>query len=283
MVPDPSKTSLGLEYFVNEGDDLWCMADADLAELGTRECEALGLISAEEVVDWTVIRMPKAYPVYDQEYGERVQVLQDYLSTFRNLQTIGRNGQHRYNNQDHSMLAGIFAARNVMGADYDVWQVNVEQEYHEEGSRQAPDVQRADTQAMGDRLTPRRAEPRPVQDLIQAAFARYDPVALGTAVGTVAAAVILFVTLVPLLRGDPGLGTTVSLLGYYFFGYEVSWRGLAVGVLEAAGGGFLFGMVLAAAINHMVARHEAALHRRIEAEGLLDILASTSTTERSSP
>jgi protoporphyrinogen oxidase len=131
MVPDARFTCLGLEYFVNEGDDLWTMGDADLIALGTQEVQTIGLASAESVVDGTVVRMPKAYPVYESGYIEALEVLKRYLARFENLQPIGRNGMHKYNNQDHSMLTAMLAVRNLFGADYDLWAVNADDEYHE--------------------------------------------------------------------------------------------------------------------------------------------------------
>jgi protoporphyrinogen oxidase len=106
MVANPAYTSLGLEYFVQEGDELWSTDDAQLIELAVNECAELGLIDREDFVDGVVIRMPKAYPVYDQSYKSNLSVVRDYLGSIENLQLIGRNGQHRYNNQDHSMLTG---------------------------------------------------------------------------------------------------------------------------------------------------------------------------------
>jgi protoporphyrinogen oxidase len=132
MVPDESQTCLGLEYFCFEGDQLWTMTDAELIELGKRELEQLGLACAAEVVDGKVVRMPKAYPVYDGGYAEALDTVRQFLATFVNLQVVGRNGMHKYNNQDHSMLTAMLAARNILGARYDLWQVNAEQEYHEE-------------------------------------------------------------------------------------------------------------------------------------------------------
>lgn len=132
MVPDPARSALGLEYFVQEGDGLWTSSDADLIALGARELAQLDLVPREKVLDGCVMRMPKAYPVYDQEYKQTIGALRDYLTRFPNLQLMGRNGQHRYNNQDHSMVTAVYAARNIGGADLDVWDVNVEEEYHEE-------------------------------------------------------------------------------------------------------------------------------------------------------
>ncbi len=132
MVADPDKTFLGLEYFVQEGDELWSTPDADLVVMAARECETLGLVAPRDVEDGAVVRMPKAYPVYDATFKAVVRSLRDYLATIENLESVGRNGQHRYNNQDHSMMTGVYAARNLLGANYDVWDVNVEEAYHEE-------------------------------------------------------------------------------------------------------------------------------------------------------
>jgi protoporphyrinogen oxidase len=133
MVPDASKTCLGMEYFCSQGDRLWEMSDAELIELASQEAINLGLgVQPGDVEDGVVIRQPKAYPVYDGEYRQHLQVLQNYLETFDNLQTVGRNGLHRYNNQDHSMLTAMLAAQNVLGGDHDVWDVNTERSYHEE-------------------------------------------------------------------------------------------------------------------------------------------------------
>jgi protoporphyrinogen oxidase len=137
MVPDPNKTCLGMEYFCSEGDALWEMPDAKLIELASREAIELKLgVQPGDVEDGVVIRQYKAYPVYDGEYRQHLQVIQEYLETFDNLQTVGRNGMHRYNNQDHSMLTGILAARNVLGETHDLWNVNTERSYHEEFTKE---------------------------------------------------------------------------------------------------------------------------------------------------
>jgi len=132
MVPDLSKTCLGMEYFCNEDDDVWNMDDGDLIKLAAKELEALNLAKASDVEDGVVIRQAKAYPVYDSEYRQHLQVLQDFLTKFENLQTIGRNGMHRYNNQDHSMLTGILAVRNLDGEKHNLWEVNTERSYYED-------------------------------------------------------------------------------------------------------------------------------------------------------
>ena len=132
MVPDPTKTCLGLEYFCFKGDDLWEMADEDLIKLGTKELAELELVNADDVIDGSVVRMPKAYPIYDSIYGEMLQIIRNFLDNLGNLYLVGRNGMHKYNNQDHSMLTAMLSVKNILGANYDVWEVNVEQEYHEE-------------------------------------------------------------------------------------------------------------------------------------------------------
>ena len=132
MVPDANKTCLGMEYFCSEGDRLWEMSEQELLQLASEEVVRLKLgVAPEDIEDGCVIRQRKAYPVYDGEYRRHLEVLQNYISSFDNLQTVGRNGMHRYNNQDHSMLTSLLAARNIVGENHDVWNVNVERSYHE--------------------------------------------------------------------------------------------------------------------------------------------------------
>jgi protoporphyrinogen oxidase len=132
MVPDPNMTCLGLEYFCFEGDGLWTMLDRELIDLGRREMAAIGLIDPSKVVDGTVVRMPKAYPVYDEGFENALGIIRTYLDSFPNLQVAGRNGMHKYNNQDHSMVTAMLAVENLLGAHHDVWAVNADDEYHEE-------------------------------------------------------------------------------------------------------------------------------------------------------
>jgi protoporphyrinogen oxidase len=132
MVSDPHRTSLGMEYFCSTGDAVWSRTDAELLELATRELQALGLAPAARVEDGCVIRQENAYPVYDGGYRANLAMIRDYLRHFENLQTIGRSGTHRYNNQDHSMLTGRLAALNVLGGQHDVWEVNSEESHIED-------------------------------------------------------------------------------------------------------------------------------------------------------
>jgi protoporphyrinogen oxidase len=134
MSPEPETTSsLGMEYFCFEGDELWETPDADLVAMAKSELALLGLVKPEDILDGKVVRVPKAYPVYADNYMQKLQVIREWITTIPNLQLAGRNGMHRYNNQDHSMLTALMAARNIMGANFDLWQMHSESEYLEEG------------------------------------------------------------------------------------------------------------------------------------------------------
>ena len=135
MVKDWKNTKwIGLEYFVNEGGDLWVMKDEELIELGIQEMETIGMIQREDVLDGCALRMPKAYPAYIGSY-EQLHVVRDFVEKIPNLFLIGRNGMHRYNNQDHSMLTAMLAVDNILENRTDksnLWDVNLEMVYHEE-------------------------------------------------------------------------------------------------------------------------------------------------------
>ena len=137
MIPEESMTCLGLEYFVTEGDELWTADDDDLIRLGVEELKTLGLLDPAHIGNGYVVRMPKAYPMYDSDYKDNVDILRGWLGeNTANVHPIGRNGMHRYNNQDHSMYTAMLTVDNIVnGTDHDVWQVNVDSEYHEEISR----------------------------------------------------------------------------------------------------------------------------------------------------
>jgi len=129
------RTCLGLEYFVFEGDEYWTMPDDQLVELGKRELAVLGLVDPTQVEAGYVVRMPKAYPHYDADYKANVEVLRAWLSAHAvNVHPVGRNGMHKYNNQDHSMYTAMLTVENLFGAAHDVWSVNVEEDYHEQKS-----------------------------------------------------------------------------------------------------------------------------------------------------
>ncbi len=267
MVPDPSTTSLGLEYFVNEGDELWSAPDEKLVEQGEAEMIRLGLIRPDTVIDGTVVRMPKAYPVYDSDYKEALATVRRYTDGLINLHLIGRNGQHRYNNQDHSMVTGIYAARNIDGADYDVWSVNVEDEYHEE--KRAEVEKRA---LVEGRLTPSIAAEETLEDVLAAAFARYDSLALGLALAIVSGVGLFLTTAWVLLRAERDSTEMLSRVGQYLLGYDVSWGGAMLGLIGAGVFGFVVGFGVAWLINLIIGWEETILERELEVAGTIDPL-----------
>jgi protoporphyrinogen oxidase len=150
MVPDPRFTVLGLEYFCNENDGLWSSSDEQLISIAKDELATLGLADKSKVVDGAVVRQPKAYPLYDHDYRTNVAKVREFLELEApNLQVAGRNGMHKYNNQDHAMMTGLMAARNIMGGSYDVWRVNSDAEYLESEDSVTDSA---------------RAEPNPIDD-----------------------------------------------------------------------------------------------------------------------
>lgn len=160
LVPDENKTCLGMEYFCFEGDGLWQQQDQDLVAMATRELEVLGLARGAKVIDANVVRMPKAYPIYDGAYRRHLDIIRSFLDTIPNLHTIGRNGMHKYNNQDHSMYTAMLAVANLQGATHDLWAVNDDLDYHEEQltTKKAavePVLQNPSTSRNGDRRVSR--------------------------------------------------------------------------------------------------------------------------------
>ncbi len=154
MVPDPDSTCLGLEYFCSEGDDFWSLPDRELIALAKEEIAAIGLMGTGDVTDACVVRQKKAYPVYDETYLENLRMIRFELqSRFPSLHLVGRNGMHKYNNQDHAMMTGMLTAENILAARtlYDVWQVNEDAEYCEAGVSGARDA------LQSTRLVPQKA------------------------------------------------------------------------------------------------------------------------------
>jgi protoporphyrinogen oxidase len=246
MVPDPGKTGLGLEYFCTEGDSLWQMPDEELVALATREVAAIGLARADEVEEGYVVRVRKAYPVYDSAYREQLDVLRSFLAGFTNLQTIGRNGLHRYDNQDHAMLTGMLAVRNVaLGERNDVWGVNADPDYQEEIR---------------------------IETALEQVFAKLDRFAFGVAVGTVAAALLCLASVFLVLKGGPVVGPNLKLLAQYFPGYEASPRGALLGLLYGLVGGFALGWMFALTRNAAAFFSLALIRRRAESRLLRRIL-----------
>lgn len=258
MVPDASRTSLGLEYFLWDRDPEWDWSSERLIETGIRDVTHIGLIDPAEIEDGTVVRMPKAYPVYSRDYQQHLSTVRRYLAGIDNLQSVGRNGQHRYNNQDHSMLAGVYAARNLAGERHDLWAVNSDSAYQEELQTAARD------RLIPTPLSPSMAETLSPALIVEAAFARLDAVALGAAFGTVCGLMLLIVTAAALLRGDAEVADFLSLLSNYLIGYRVTWARMGVGVAQAALGGFALGYVAARLRNRAFVVYAAILRRRAQ-------------------
>ena len=191
----------------------------------------------------------------DHDYRRHLATVREYLESVGNLQTVGRNAQHRYNNQDHSMLAGLYAARNVTGARHDVWEVNTDTQYHEEVHALA-----------GERLVPTPLRPDDVRshsaaDVVAAVMAPLDPIALGAALGTVAALALFLATLGLASGGDSGARAS-ALLSQYLIGYRAAWPEMWLGVLEAGLGGFVLGSATAWLRNRLLLLYGAMLRRR---------------------
>lgn len=152
MVPEPTLAAYGCEYFCQQGDGLWDSSDEDLTRLARREMSRIGLLGESAVVDSVVVRQPKAYPVYDFEYSKHLDAIRTELrARYPRLHVIGRNGMHKYNNQDHSMMTAMLCVQNILAGEdmYDLWRVNQDAEYHEEGSPGD------DAEHVGGRLIPR--------------------------------------------------------------------------------------------------------------------------------
>jgi hypothetical protein len=251
MVPVPDKASLGLEYFCSEGDETWTTSDADLIELGKQEVHRIGLVRGADIEDGCVVRVPKAYPIYDADYREHLAVVREFVSGLENFQSVGRNGLHRYNNQDHAMLTGMLAVRNqVRGERNDLWSVNADQEYHEE-VRRPEGVEAHDLDAVVDRA-------------LQTAFAKLDRVALGLSLGLVGGLGLFLATLILVLRGGPVVGPTLGLLGQYFPGYTVSAWGTGLGFVYGFAAAFAAGWLFAFLRNAIVFLYIALVRRRAE-------------------
>ncbi len=184
------------------------------------------MVQVTDVEDGTVVRMPKAYPVYDQTYHKNLMTVRRYLDKFSNLQTIGRNGLHRYNNQDHSMLTAMLSVENILGANHDLWDVNADQEYHEE-YKEIP------------------SEPSISDEALARTFDRMDKVSFATAVSSISGLLILVATLWLVIKGGEVVGPNLQLFGQYFIGYSVTIKGAFIGMGYGFLWGFLFGWLFA--------------------------------------
>ena len=244
MVPDRGTTSLGMEYFCTEGDELWRMSDEALVELGRQEIARIGLARVEDVIDGCVARVPKAYPVYDTTYREHLETVRAFVDGLENLHTIGRNGLHRYDNQDHAMVTGLLAVRNLVdGERHDLWSVNTDHEYHEEV--RSPDA-------------------RAVDDVVGRVFAKLDRRAFGLAVGIVTGLVLFLATLVLVVKDGPHVGAHLALLGQYFPGYRVTATGSLLGLAYGLLAGYAVGWSFALVRNAILFVYEVTIRRRVE-------------------
>jgi len=251
MVPDQKRTSLGLEYFCSEGDDLWTMSDTELIEMGKSEVERIGLANSGDIEDGCVIRVPKSYPIYDTDYRDGLETIRKFIDGFNNFQTVGRNGLHRYNNQDHAMLTGMLAVRNlVLGERNNLWSVNTDQEYLEEISEEAQ-VSTNDVAAAVDGVLAR-------------VFLKLDRVAFGLSTGITTGVVLFLATLTLVLKGGDVVGSNLQLLSQYFHAYTVTLSGSVLGLLDGFVSGFIGGWLYAFLRNSLTFLYIAAIHRRAE-------------------
>jgi len=251
MVPDQSKTSIGMEYFCNENDETWNTPDIALVKNATLEMVELGLGEAAQVIDSYVVRQSHAYPVYDSDYKKNLQIIRNYLENYSNLQTIGRSGMHRYNNMDHSMQTGTLAAKNCTGESHNLWAINEEKSYLEEdrGAKETPVIP---------------------EKILIGAFARMDKLAFATAVGTICGLLVLGATLWIISRGGDVLNSHLRLLAQYFIGYTVSVKGGFIAFGYSFFWGFLTGWLFAYLRNLFLAIYIYNVKRKVELLSLKD-------------
>lgn len=259
MVAAAHKTTLGLEYFCNEGDALWTMPDEALIELGKREIAKIGLAAYGDVEDGAVFRVEKTYPVYDADYANHLDVIKQYVASLENFQTIGRNGLHRYNNQDHAMLTGMYAVRNLLrGEQTNLWAINAEQDYLEEITEESP--------------TAKDVQPTDVIEAVQGAlafvFPKLHPTAFGMSVGIVSGLLLLAATLLVVVSNNGALTAGFGLLSQFFPGYQVSWTGSLLGFLYGFAIGFVVGWGFAFLRNAATAVYITSAYRSAQQSAL---------------
>jgi len=233
MVPLVGITTLGMEFFCSPDDRLWKLPDDDLVTLATNDLERLGLAAKDDIKDAFVVRQTNAYPIYDHTYQIKLQTLRRYLEKLKNLQTIGRNGMHRYNNMDHSMLTGMQAVQNLEEKTHDIWRVNEAQTYLEDRKKEAIQDHRQ-------------------QKLVKLTFARIDKTAFALAIGIVTSVITLWVTLWPIVTNADSLIPYLRLLSNYFIGYSVSLGGACLAFLYSFLWGFGIGWLFAFLRNFLI-------------------------------
>jgi hypothetical protein len=209
------------------------------------------LAAYDDVIDGTVYRVEHSYPIYDADYADHLQRIKVYLSRYSNLQTIGRNGLHRYNNQDHAMLTGIYAVRNVLlGTKTDLWQVNAEQEYLEE-------------LLVEDTIISEKVI-EVVQQSMERVFPKLDAPALGLSIGLVAGLLVWVLSLLVFMQSDPTLKNLLELLNQFFPGYSVTLYGALIGFFYGFLFGFAVGWLFAFLRNVATAFYFSVIYRSAE-------------------
>jgi hypothetical protein len=194
-----------------------------------------------------------AYPVYDRDYSANLAVIRAYLEGFANLQSVGRNGMHRYNNMDHSMQSGILAAENIRGARYNLWQINEEESYLEEEQLPIP-------------------KSPLVEKLLRQSFARVDEFAFAAASGALAGLLIFLATIWLIVKGGDSVGRHLQLIGQYFVGYTISVRGAFIAFAYAFVSAFLFGWTGAYLRNLFLTLYLYVLRKKNEMMSLRDLI-----------
>ena len=277
MVPDPEKTSLGMEYFCFENDEFWSMSNENLVDLAKNELEKLGFAKKSEIIDGTVVRMPKAYPVYDEQYKAALNIIKEFLGNISNLQLVGRNGMHKYNNQDHSMLTSMLAVKNILGGHFDLWKVNADQDYHEEiKENEQLDKQLSDLSSTQPLIPSAFAMKRSSGSLIEKAiirvFSRLDKFAFAVAVGTASFLFLFLATIFLEFKGDQNIVQSMLLLNNYFVGYDISIKGAFIGGGYCFLWGFISGWLFAYIRNLSLGFVIYKEKKKLENQSLKDLL-----------
>lgn len=277
MVPDPEKTSLGMEYFCFENDEFWSMSNENLVDLAKNELEKLGFAKKSEIIDGTVVRMPKAYPVYDEEYKKALEQIKEFLGKISNLQLVGRNGMHKYNNQDHSMLTSMLAVKNILGGHFDLWKVNADQDYHEEiKENEQLDKQLSDLSSTQPLIPSAFAMKKSSGSLIEKAiirvFSRLDKFAFAVAVGTASFLFLFLATIFLEFKGDQNIVQSMLLLNNYFVGYDISIKGAFIGGGYCFLWGFISGWLFAYIRNLSLGFVIYKEKKKLENQSLKDLL-----------
>jgi hypothetical protein len=220
------------------------------------------LASGEDIVDGCVFKVPKSYPVYDTDYVNVLDSIKTFVNSFENFQTIGRNGLHRYNNQDHAMMTGCLAVRNAVdGETNDLWNVNTDKEYHEEV--RADETMEVDGQPI---------DPELLQSAVVASYAKLDRTAFGLSAGITAGVLLCLATLFLVIKGGPVVGPHLELLAQYFPGYSVSLSGSLLGLFYGFVSGFVTGWLFAFIRNAVALLYMAIMRRSIERELIAELI-----------